>query len=96
MKISNEQLHRVLKTYNRNQKTKENLESKRKGKGDRLSLSDEVKEVQVAKKALKSQSSTRKEKVAALKKAIKTGNYNVSGEEVAEKMLNRTIVDNLV
>ncbi|MBM7623028.1 flagellar biosynthesis anti-sigma factor FlgM [Sporohalobacter salinus] len=95
MKISSEQLGQVLKVYNQKKSSKSTSEAK-KTKGDKLSISTGAKELQEAKKALKNQPQIRKEKVERLKKQIKTGNYNVSGEEVAEKMLSRTIVDNLV
>ncbi|ADL11795.1 flagellar biosynthesis anti-sigma factor FlgM [Acetohalobium arabaticum] len=97
MKISNEQLSQVLKTYNQKKASKSNSEAKKsKNKGDKLFISSDAKEMQEAKKALESQPEVRREKVERLKKQIKTGNYNVSGEEVADKMLSRTIVDNLV
>jgi negative regulator of flagellin synthesis FlgM len=96
MKISSEQLNQVLKTYNRKKETGSMSQVEKKSKGDKLSLSTRAQEVQKAKKALESQSMLREEKVKTLKQAVKTGNYNVSGEEVAEKMLSRTIVDNLV
>lgn len=97
MKISSEQLSQVLKTYNQKKASESNSEAKKsKDKGDKLSISTGAKELQKAKKALDDQPQVRREKVESLKKQIKTGNYNVSGEEVAEKMLSRTIVDNLV
>ncbi|SJZ44325.1 flagellar biosynthesis anti-sigma factor FlgM [Selenihalanaerobacter shriftii] len=96
MKISNEQLSRVLKVYNKDKKTNSASEINRKNKGDKLSLSNKAKEMQVAKQALEKEPVVRQEKVDSLKQAIKTGNYDVSGEEVAEKMLARTIIDNLV
>lgn len=96
MKISNEQLSQILKTYNRKDSSNSKSQVEKKGKNDKLSLSLEVKEIQKAKKALEKQPAVRKEKVEDLKQRIKSGTYNVSGEEVAEKMLSRTIVDNLV
>lgn len=96
MKISSEQLNQVLKIYNRKSRSNSDSKVEKKSKSDKLALSTKAQEVQKASKALENQSAVRQEKVEALKSKIKTGNYNVSGEEVAEKMLSRTIVDNLV
>ncbi|MCK8824170.1 flagellar biosynthesis anti-sigma factor FlgM [Fuchsiella alkaliacetigena] len=95
MKISSEQLGEVLQAYGQQQRQNE-TGTEKKDKSDKLSLSTEMKEIQLAKENLANKEPVRQEKVDSLKQAIQSGNYNVSGEEVAEKMLERVIVDQLV
>ena len=95
MKISNEQLGKVLQSYNQQQRDNK-AEFEKKDKSDKLSLSTEMKEIQLAKENLATEEPVRQEKVDSLKHAIQSGNYNVSGEEVASKILERVTVDQLV
>ncbi|MGM0471735.1 MAG: flagellar biosynthesis anti-sigma factor FlgM [Bacillota bacterium] len=96
MKISTEQLSQVLKVYNQDKKSDSTIKGKDKSKSDKLSLSSGAQELQLAKQSLEQGDSVRQEKVAKLKQQIKSGNYNVSGEQVASKMLSQAVVDNLV
>jgi negative regulator of flagellin synthesis FlgM len=54
---------------------------------DRVEVSDKARAMQVAMAALKHAPQIRADKVAALKAQIKAGSYQVSGEDVAERIL---------
>ncbi len=54
---------------------------------DSVSLSSFAKELSVAKQAVDNTADIRQEKVAAIKEQIKNGTYNISAEQVADKML---------
>jgi negative regulator of flagellin synthesis FlgM len=54
---------------------------------DRVEVSDAARARQVAAAALKGQADLRTQKLAALKAAVQAGTYRVSGEDIAEKML---------
>jgi negative regulator of flagellin synthesis FlgM len=89
--IINNPIEGLLKVYGKNR-----LESPSQIKpsvgvkgseSDTLVLSDEARVLRVTTQALKKVPEIRAEKVEALKNAIQTGNYRVSGTEVAEAML---------
>lgn len=54
---------------------------------DRVEISQVGKDFQVAKKAVAQVPDIREDKVKELKQSIASGNYNVSGEELADKMV---------
>jgi negative regulator of flagellin synthesis FlgM len=54
---------------------------------DKIEISAAAKDFQVAMKALKGVPDTREEKINRLKDLIDSGNYSVSGRDVAEKMI---------
>ena len=55
---------------------------------DRVEISQLGKDIQVAKQAVAQAPEIRQDKVNALKQSIASGNYNVSAEEIADKMIN--------
>lgn len=55
---------------------------------DAYEISQFAKDYQVAKKAVSETSQVREEKVAQIKEAIASGSYNVSAQEVAEKIVS--------
>lgn len=57
---------------------------------DEISISDTAKYFQLAFKAAKASSDIRVEKVENLKRQIESGNYNVSAQEVADKIISRS------
>lgn len=63
---------------------------------DKVFLSKTSKEMQLIRERVEQAPTIREEKVSALKKAIKTGTYNLTGEEIAEKMISRSLVDSLL
>lgn len=58
------------------------------GKKDAYEISQSAKDYQVAKKAVTEASDIREDKVADLKEALASGTYNVSSQEIAEKMVS--------
>ena len=100
MIISNQQVQNLLRIYNtefapgKSNRAKE-LTAKQLGR-DELALSGEGKIKQRAFQAIKKSPDMREEKVEELKEKISTGNYTLSEKEVAEKMIARAIVDELV
>ncbi|SET23122.1 flagellar biosynthesis anti-sigma factor FlgM [[Clostridium] polysaccharolyticum] len=65
---------------------KSNVASARKTSSDRIEISNIGRDLQVAKKAVSEAEDIRWDKVNAIKKRMKSGTYNVTCEEVAEKM----------
>ncbi len=59
------------------------------GMKDTVSLSSFAKELSVAKNAVDNVPDVRTEKVNAIKEQIKDGTYNVSAEQVAEKIMSK-------
>ena len=55
---------------------------------DAYEISQSAKDYQVAKKAVSEAPDVREEKVAQLKEALASGNYNVSAQEIAEKIVS--------
>jgi len=60
---------------------------------EKVSLSFAAKDIQHAGTAIEKLPDVREEKVQALKDQIETGQYNVSGEKIAEKMMSESLVD---
>lgn len=54
---------------------------------DQLQLSESAKDFQVAMKAFNNLPEIREEKVAELREKIRQGTYNVTGREVADKII---------
>lgn len=100
MKISSGQVNNVLSSYRQQLSSGEKAKkANAKGNGqktDETQLSTEAKLYQIASKALKSMPDVREDKVAQLKQHVASGNYQVAGDQVAEKMLERILVDKLV
>ncbi len=55
---------------------------------DTVSLSNDLKDLQLVKKAVDKSPSIRSEKVDELKSQIKSGTYKIDAEKIAGKMLN--------
>ncbi|RKI30839.1 flagellar biosynthesis anti-sigma factor FlgM [bacterium 1xD8-6] len=58
------------------------------GKKDAYEISQSAKDYQVAKKAVAEADDIREDKVAELKEALASGAYNVSSQEIAEKIVS--------
>lgn len=97
MIISKTQLQNVLKIYDQgSSKIDKTQASKAVAKNDQLALSQESKFTQRLMQAIKQADDIRVDKVAALEEQISSGTYTVCDDEVAEKMIERAIVDRLV
>ncbi|MDD2421904.1 MAG: flagellar biosynthesis anti-sigma factor FlgM [Heliobacteriaceae bacterium] len=99
MIISSGQIQNILKIFGVGQTGRSQgvtAQEKVAGRGkDTVDFSTEARLLQVAMKAVREVPEERMEKVAALREAVTTGTYSVSGEEIAEKMLGRTLMDRL-
>lgn len=101
MIISSSQIHSLVAHYSKlNQKTADKNKEELKGvqqKGlDKISVSNDAQAYLVARQAIKNVPDLREEKLAELEQRVKSGTYEVKDEDVAEKMLGRTLVDKLV
>ncbi|QUH24929.1 flagellar biosynthesis anti-sigma factor FlgM [Serpentinicella alkaliphila] len=94
MKIfNNPNVQKVMNIYNKsNSKSVEKTESTKLAK-DRIEISEKAKEYQVALKAFKQLPEVREEKVKELREKIQSGNYQVSGKEIADKIIEGLIID---
>lgn len=98
MMISNNQIHNLLRVYGVTPDKKVNAPGTHmpvENKKDKMSLSSEAVFFQTLQKAMADSPEIRKEKVEALQQKIQTGTYRPSGEDVAEKMLGRSLIDNI-
>lgn len=97
MIISNKQVQNILKLERINSlKKKEPLkEAAAVSKNDSLVLSGRAQELNFAKEQVLKSPEVRADKIRELKKQIEEGNYQVSWDEVAEKMIGRSLVDEL-
>ena len=60
---------------------------------EKVNLSTQAKEIQQAKVAVSQSSDIREEKVQEIKSQVEKGTYNVSGEQIANKMVGESIID---
>lgn len=60
----------------------------RTGKSDAIEISRTGKEIQAAKQAVKGAPDIREDKVNDLKERLVSGTYNVTGADLAEKLVN--------
>ncbi len=60
---------------------------------DKVEISDKAKDFQVAMQAFKKLPDIRQEKINEVAKAIKSGTYNPSAEEITDKILNQINFD---
>lgn len=97
MIISNKQVQNILKLERINSlKKKESLkETAAVSKNDSLVLSGRAQELNFAKEQVLKSPEVRADKIRELKKQIEEGNYQVSWDEVAAKMIGRSLVDEL-
>ncbi|MGB9791650.1 MAG: flagellar biosynthesis anti-sigma factor FlgM [Thermacetogeniaceae bacterium] len=102
MIISNQEIQMVLRQYGV-QKTK-NIEEKRQAEStkaaqkgtDKAEFSGDAALLQKAREIAKELPDVREDRVRKIKAAIERGEYKVSAEDVAEKMLGRWLVDDLI
>ncbi len=85
MRINN--MSNVSSLYNTTKAKKAYKQESGKGPKDSVSLSSFAKELSVAKRAIDASPDVRQDKVYAIKEQIKEGTYNVSAEQVAERIL---------
>jgi len=95
--ISSSQVNAVLKARNHFEQTMNTPDAKEcSSTTDRLESSDERQMVDKVKRAVLRETDIRPDKVAIIKYKIAKGNYPISGSEVADKMINRILVDSIL
>ncbi len=81
---------KVLGIYNKNKKVvKTDKTQNVKGKKDVVSLSNQAKDYQIAQKAVRQTPNIRQEKVQELEQKFASGTYDVSGKDVADKLVTK-------
>ena len=89
MKIySNPNIQKVMKSYQTNNVKKTDKAGKTKMSPDKIEISSEARDIQVAMKALKETPEMRETKVQDLKEQIKNGTYKPTAEQIVDKLLN--------
>ena len=77
-----------LEQIYRSQSLQKNVQKNKKNQKDCIQISSAGKDMQIAKKAVQAAPEVRVDKVEEIKRRIASGTYNVSCEEIAEKMAN--------
>ncbi len=94
MKIfNNPNINKAMKVYGKKATEKVNVSKGVEGPKDELQISNKAKEYQAAMKAFKNLPEVREDLVKDLKNQIKQGSYNVTGEEIADKIKDSVIID---
>lgn len=99
MIISKTQVQNLLKIYGQdNNRNRVGQSSAAQGtvKKDQLAISDESRIKQKAMQAIKQEPEIRTDRVDELRESISAGTYTLSEDEVAEKMIERAIVDRVI
>lgn len=81
-------LNHVSQLYQPN-KTKGTSKTDAVQKKDAYEISQSAKDYQIAKNAIPDANDVREDRVAELKEAFRSGSYNVSSQEIADKILNK-------
>ncbi|MFZ5945240.1 MAG: flagellar biosynthesis anti-sigma factor FlgM [Bacillota bacterium] len=91
MKINN--ISGVLRAYNQKKIQGPHSVSSVQGKKDEMQVSNEAQVLSKIFHSAKNAPEIREQRVNQIENAIKQGNYNVSAEDVARKMLNGFLFD---
>ncbi|NLW55559.1 MAG: flagellar biosynthesis anti-sigma factor FlgM [Firmicutes bacterium] len=98
MIISNQQVNSIIKAYGvasgQKNRTVPSTESIRRG--DSLLLSPEARELNLVQQKLSQVPEVRSDLVEKIKDSIAKGEYNVTSEQVAHRMLVRSLVDRII
>lgn len=101
MKVSNDAVNRAMRAYAEKLEASSQKQPHAHGEAlrkDEAVISERARHILKAREALESIPDIRADKVEALKRAIETGRYNVTGRDVAEKLVfgkTRTSADGL-
>ncbi len=94
MKIfNNPNINKAMQVYNKKATDKLAKSKGVEGPKDELALSSKAKEYQIAMNAFKKLPEVREDLVQDLKNQIKQGTYKVTGEEIADKMIESVMID---
>lgn len=100
MIISNSQIQGLLAQY-----SKQNVKAANKSQDikpiprksvDQVNVSNNAQAYMVARQAIKNVPDIREERLTEIEQRVKSGTYEVKDEDIAEKMIGRTLVDKLV
>lgn len=98
MIISNQQVKSVIKAYgvtgNKKGLGVENAQPTRRG--DSLELSPRARELSKIQQAISTAPEVRSDVIERIKKSLDSGEYKVSSEAVAHRMLVRSLVDHIM
>ncbi len=94
MKIDTSKISQLLSNYDKKPQSKKTANQGGEQK-DKLAVSDEALQVQKGRQAYEQLPDVREAKVAELREEVKSGSYDVSGEEIAGAMLD-SVVDQKV
>ncbi|MBN1613663.1 MAG: flagellar biosynthesis anti-sigma factor FlgM [Deltaproteobacteria bacterium] len=86
----------LIQQYQKNGNVKLDAERQVSGAAvpeEKVDLSTKAKDIQNLKSAVANLPDVREEKVQELRNRIESGKYNVSGEEIAEKMVGEALLD---
>lgn len=98
MRISDKQVNQVLKAYaDQVRRHQENKAAQQvDDKGHEIKLSAASQEFMATMQALKNTPEVDEERVQALRQQIEAGTYQLDSQQIARKMLSRSLVDRLV
>lgn len=99
MIISSSQIQSLIAQYSKpNQKiaNKNEVKNVQQKNLDKLNVSNDAQAYLIARQAINNVPDVREQKVAELENRVKSGTYEIKDEDIAEKMLGRTLVDKLV
>jgi negative regulator of flagellin synthesis FlgM len=95
MIISGQQVQCLLKAHQAGLSKRKPELVVAEGKTDKLELSNYAKEFKIATDLVLKSPDIRVDRVSNLKKQIVEGNYQVSGDDIAVKMFDRSLVDEI-
>ncbi|WP_418791026.1 flagellar biosynthesis anti-sigma factor FlgM [Phosphitispora sp. TUW77] len=100
MIISNNQIRSLIAMYANQDKKDAQISVKGQNKFNeeayKNSVSSNAKSYLTAKEVISTLPEVREDRLANIRKQVQSGTYEVTDEEVAEKMIGRTLVDKLV
>jgi negative regulator of flagellin synthesis FlgM len=79
------------KLVNNKEKSSKNNKSDIAKKDDQVSISSQGKDILNLKSAVKNAPEIRSEQIDRIKSEIESGNYNITGKQVAEKIVNNAV-----
>ncbi len=101
MKISNEEINRLMALMpserggqQRRGSTETTATDYGNAEAATIDISHRAQEIQQVKKAISQLPDVRADRVSVLKAQVESGTYNVSGEDIADLMIRRTLADN--
>lgn len=100
MIISQKQVHSVIRAYLRlrpvaEERPASTVTGSLRGT-DKVDLSTEARDISLARQVLAKVPEIREDRVKAIEQAIADGNYDVSDDQIADKMINRLLVEDIL